>query len=103
MDDLAWPVFGFVWLALIGLVAFVVRRVTQDYRALLTPWYPPEIKPVREGVYEVDRDWSGTRWFSYFDGGTWYMCAVEVDRAERYYEAGSTAHNQQKPWRGIQR
>lgn len=35
----------------------------------LTPWFPAEVEPAREGIYNVqDRRLDDDRWFSYWDG-----------------------------------
>ena len=53
----------------------------------LTPWYPPEVKPVREGVYE--RDMPGLEGeYSYFAHGAWYGWSATIEIANNNYHHG---------------
>ena len=46
----------------------------------LTGWYPPSVKPVRDGVYMIRV--SGTPvWFRLFKNGHWYCGRSSVDFA----------------------
>lgn len=69
----------------------------------LTPWFPPEIKPVHKGVYEMEpgqdeilggslgpfQKWNGTEWLEY---------TSSVDRADDSTEASL---HQNRKWRGL--
>lgn len=65
----------------------------------LTPWYPPEIKPVREGVYEVKSvrrpDFT---LFSYWTGQNWLCAAFSKIKAS---EAEHNSIYPKKTWRGL--
>lgn len=58
-------------------------------RPLLTPWFPPSIKPAREGYYECGACHNGTR--HYFDGKKFYWS--KTSRTELWAI----------PWRGLAR
>lgn len=71
----------------------------------LTPWFPANVKPAREGVYErrprcFERG-NVPRWLALFRAGEWHACtsfgvdaAAEIDRVEYEEERGL-------PWRGL--
>ena len=42
---------------------------------MLTPWFPADVIPVREGVYEVKQP--DGPWFRRFDGHQWYCGATD--------------------------
>lgn len=65
----------------------------------LTPWFPPHIKPVRQGFYNtgldnyepIDRTWeSNFNWW--WDGEKWLGT-----------KTGYTPTSQKRWWRGIER
>lgn len=56
--------------------------------AQMTEWYPPEIKPVRVGIYQTDM-YVGPVW-TYWDGYDW-----------RKYETGKVMLFQGRHWRGL--
>lgn len=65
----------------------------------LTPWFPEDVTPVREGVYEVETV-NGTDYVFYchFDG-RWGTCGRSVDEAfDRRDWRGLT---QDRAWRGL--
>lgn len=76
-------------------------KITDD---MLTGWFPPEVKPVRPGIYLVKKfpnmDWL---YWRYWDGAIWKTgidssCAAPDMRiASRY----STAKIQDVQWRGL--
>lgn len=53
-----------------------------------TEWFPPEIRPVRAGKYEVECPWCS---YHYWDGGYWYPHKGDL----RIISA--------TPWRGLRR
>src|SRR5437868_5649119 len=68
-----------------------------------TPWFGPQIRPVRAGVYE-------TRWpkradhplhpqYQHWDGLVWSGWASSIDAAE--LNAGNVSIRQQPQWRGL--
>ena len=67
----------------------------------LTPWYPPEVKPVRKGVYEVREEVFG-KWtvFAYWNGKRFGYRETESIRAydKRDHPTGLSAT---APWRGL--
>ena len=63
----------------------------------LTPWFPPDVKPVRRGWYLRDylsgpaySHWNGARW----SGG----CLNLIDRA---FVKHHPSHDQSMQWRGL--
>jgi hypothetical protein len=61
----------------------------------LTPWFPPEVKPVYVGVYRTKffANYSG---YSYWNGSAWSFEWDSVEEVSRM-EIG----NQDKSWRGL--
>jgi hypothetical protein len=64
----------------------------------LTEWHPPEIKPVREGVYQVKSVHWSDPWFSRWDGKQWMWLCSGKERAAR---VDSPAPYQERMWRGL--
>lgn len=62
----------------------------------LTEWFPPEVKPVRVGVYEVA--YPPGRWFRKWDGTRW-MCGA--DTPEIAVERSAIPVETTFPWRGL--
>jgi hypothetical protein len=74
----------------------------------MTPWYPANVSPVRNGVYE--RDLTGTglssdvRRYAYWHGGRWYGYAQNPTAALRSYDNGFLSGVQEVGrWRGLRR
>lgn len=63
----------------------------------LTPWFPPDVKPVRVGVYEKNL-FNGRRWYSKWDGSQWLFICETADGAA-VEQIPSAFIN--VPWRGI--
>lgn len=69
----------------------------------LTPWFPPEIKPIRVGWYQ--RKWrKDNDWFAnYWDGAHWHhsesATATTQIPIEPHYEA--ICHCENMYWRGL--
>lgn len=59
--------------------------------AELTPWFPPNIAPARQGFYE--REYGAELCPDYWDGETWWVCFETIPTRIR---GGSTL-----PWRGL--
>ena len=57
----------------------------------LTDWYPSDVRPVREGIYQVRTDDEMDVVFAYFDGVHW----VDKDNHEFSY------FFQNREWRGL--
>ena len=66
----------------------------------LTPWFPPEVKPVHVGVYMSDDTPLGP-WFRYWNGKQWGAAAKTIDKAMEL-ETISFACQENK-WRGLLR
>ncbi len=70
----------------------------------LTPWYPPEIKPVRSGVYQRNFDTTGmgepiTGYSKYFEPlDVWFFYANTVEEADKETVISSVYD---LPWRGL--
>jgi len=65
----------------------------------LTEWYPPEVKPVREGIYQC---MYGTEKFPdiiyrKYKRGLWYAYGDTIAQAEARDNVSSNA----APWRGL--
>lgn len=65
----------------------------------LTDWYPPHVKPVRDGVYEVSSPDSGPRRFRMFSRGHWYCGWSTPDLALVAYSG--RVKIAPETWRGI--
>ena len=72
----------------------------------LTDWFPPDVKPVRPGVYRVrllDGDTPGAgviyEGFARFNGQHWSSRFDRVDHAR--IQLCGPEHFQNKPWRGL--
>lgn len=66
----------------------------------LTPWFPADVLPVREGVYEVDCPADGVPWFRLFDGVDWLAgdnTARKAMRRGRRWPFPAM----KSPWRGL--
>lgn len=64
-----------------------------------TEWFPPEQKPVREGLYLIKYARGSDCWYmAYWHKGTWYSAGVAADGrpANRTYQLG---HHYW--WRGL--
>jgi len=73
----------------------------------LTPWFPPDVKPVHEGVYEIKSDtsirmngysqWDGKQWGPSYDmiGSCFNMAAVDIG-VPGVWAVG-------KKWRGLKK
>lgn len=66
-------------------------------RPVLTGWFPPEVKPVRKGVYSVR--WRGHTGYSYWDGERWGWYQHTLHRANK--DRVSIGASQKKTWRGL--
>lgn len=64
----------------------------------LTPWFPPDVKPVHEGVYQT-RNLKGLLTFQYWNGKFWGLYRSRVDWASM--SRNHTSIRQQNPWRGL--
>lgn len=70
----------------------------------LTQWYPPEVKPVREGVYENGTYSRRTNeitggCYQYWNGAWWGSVSAIVSGAYRDRDEKSLYQND--PWRGL--
>jgi hypothetical protein len=68
----------------------------------LTPWYPPEIRPVRVGEYRTCSLWTGKVALRWFDGKLW-SCAYLPDEpiVIRLGERQKISQYQDVMWRGL--
>jgi len=70
----------------------------------LTPWFKPDVNPVRVGVYMVDQSWSGVveqPVFSLWDGKTWYPQGSMPKDAMKFVCYGAKKGKPFKQWRGL--
>jgi hypothetical protein len=67
-----------------------------------TPWFPGEVKPVREGVYQrvYNRDFKDLR-YCFWDGQLWRVGYKTIEESAEYIRG--FAHSQKLPWRGIRK
>ena len=72
-------------------------------KAKVTGWFPPHIKPVHVGVYQVKfnngpRAYEG---YAFWCGG-WGSLSTTRDGAERFFiSIGTDGAHQNKTWRGL--
>lgn len=68
----------------------------------LTGWFPPEIKPVNDGVYRVYERVS-TPEYALWRGGEWSMSACSKDGNFEFLPRASHAYKsiQNKDWCGV--
>lgn len=70
----------------------------------LTPWFPANIKPVHEGVYQTKihaGDKSGG--FQYWNGFSWRFWGIDAQDAYYCKEARSGFNQGAIQWRGLTR
>lgn len=67
----------------------------------LTPWYPGDVKPVREGVYERRRIGVGTPYYSYWNGRWWGLLCITPTTAR--HNSRHTSIVQNREWRGVKK
>jgi hypothetical protein len=60
-----------------------------------TPWFPPEIKPVHVGVYQVFNDFT----YAYWGGKRWGYVELSVKQAVA--SKNTKFASQYKTWRGL--
>jgi hypothetical protein len=75
-------------------------------KSKFTNWYPPHIKPVRVGVYQVEHPLSIDAVYCYWDGKHWGYFKADVnaaakDRWKGKYVPTHYAPAQNKVWRGL--
>lgn len=68
-------------------------------RAILTPWFPPEVKPVRPGVY-IATTLRRERYFRYWTGTAWLTGGSTVQEAEAE-RLLFCVNPEQMHWRGL--
>ena len=66
----------------------------------MTDWFPPDVKPVHVGVYEIKLSEYNFEVYSYWDGSRWCFACINVD------DAFSLKHRetklfQKRYWRGL--
>lgn len=67
----------------------------------LTDWYPPEVKPVREGVYEVTSAEVGILKYAYWNGKAFGLRCRSVENADLERESFWFPHEGVIHWRGL--
>ena len=65
----------------------------------LTPWFPADVLPVREGVYEVQPMSYPGPFYRYFDGERWWVGGQSTSVARELN--GEFQPNFPLPWRGL--
>ena len=60
---------------------------------MMTPWFPPHIKPVHKGVYEVRTPNSKENKYAYYDHRGWRLCSNRIDYAEQEKHYTSSTNN----------
>ena len=68
----------------------------------LTPWYPPEVKPVREGWYarKLCDDNDRYQYMNYWNGNYWYYNVDGAPKAEAHF-IGHECLSYHWQWRGL--
>lgn len=66
----------------------------------LTPWYPADVKPVRDGVYETAIEESTSTFFQYWLDGKWRYCSRTPERAVSRLQR-NPSNCQDRVWRGL--
>ncbi len=72
---------------------------SQTETLALTDWYPPEIKPCYEGVYEVKCQFF-CNGYCYWDGSRWQYWHSDPEKAHEYRESKLSGGKQDWQWRG---
>lgn len=70
-----------------------------------SPWFPPEVKPVRKGVYQVkdiDSLFPEYRWFAFWNGKSFGHRCIDCNRAYRNRDFFTTRRGL-TTWRGLAR
>lgn len=70
----------------------------------LTEWYPPHVKPVRPGVYQVAYFGKGNPSYARWDGKVWSgsFCIAYIYMAlELAHRCADRNSKQSLPWRGL--
>ena len=68
----------------------------------VTPWFPPEIKPVRNGIYKVKDSPRNQHWYRYWDCNNhkWGAAATSPEAASAL---SKSYWFQESEWRGLAR
>lgn len=64
----------------------------------LTPWFPGDVKPVRDGVYERRSNIDGMAYFSLYRGGDWWQMTSSFFTS---VNSKFRSDRQSLPWRGL--
>jgi hypothetical protein len=67
---------------------------------ILTEWFPGDVKPVHEGVYETGGGMDTRRYFQFWSGKAWSLSSTTVDGAFELRDDLSRRF-QNEPWRGL--
>lgn len=69
----------------------------------LTPWFPPEVKPARDGVYEVRINvvYEGDRYARWWRGKWRFTAATIADARREQAESFDCASRYFAGWRGL--
>lgn len=67
----------------------------------LTPWFPPEVKPVHIGVYETAEPNLDSECFQHWNGSFWGLCSSSARYAATNGQANGFSGFQQTMWRGL--
>lgn len=66
----------------------------------LTPWFPGEVKPVRQGVYQQKSGFGDSIGYQFWDGRQWCGWCKTPDGAENDRGAADIRHQNDR-WRGL--
>ena len=69
-------------------------------KTALTEWYPPDVKPIRPGVYEatINKPHNKFRWYAKWTGYAWSEGVSTIKEAAKEDTISSF---QNKHWRGL--
>ena len=69
----------------------------------LTPWFPPDVKPVHVGVYETLEATCFPNWYDIWDGKNWWIGGKTPKSAMKNHQDEPRLLIQSAPvkWRGL--
>lgn len=71
-------------------------------RPKLTPVFPPHIKPVYPGPYQVDCHRGAVWWYSFWTGTHWLLTSITPQEAKRQHQVSGDCYSSRfVGWRGL--
>lgn len=73
-----------------------------EQNLMLTDWFPPDVKPVRSGVYQIrDGIMDEDTWYSFWDGRSWGYATCKGANTAFDERFSVTDLPQNQHWRGL--